>query len=397
MSTKKEAGVFARLRARFGDPPRVTFAGYNLLFVTAAAGFLGWAERNEAVLGVFSVLGGVVIVSYVLCWYSLAGLSLQRYVSGSFTAGELFVIEYRLRNRKLFFPAFHLLIIDCCANSVFRSTYYNFKAEVGLVPPGGESFGTCSARIKERGVLDFDRVYVFTRFPFGLFCGRRGFSVPCRVYSYPRCRTIRPRAVFAGEVTGYTEWPSLRWERGYDVFMGVREYRWGDNPRWIDWKTSAKYRRNLRVREFATTEEREIFVIFDPVSGWISRKSKNVKFELALVYAVSLVKYFLQKGNEVTFYTLHRGFVEIPKVRSWTEFRKVLARAAEIREVRGIDFYRHVSARSGMIKRSGAGVVVVGAGIRAMYEDLFRGSNVKVVDLAEEKVSSLFPARRIVV
>ena len=50
-----------------------------------------------------------------------------------------------------------------------------------------------------------------------------------------------------------------------------------------------------------------------------------------------------------------------------------------------------------MIKRSGGGVVIIGAGIRRLYEDLFKGHNVKMVDVAEQNVKSLFPYRRIVV
>lgn len=377
--------------------PRLTFMGYNVLFITAVVGFFAFSSGYSLIVYSCAVLASVSLLSFIFCYYSLHGISLSRFIKGSFTAGDLFLIEYSVKNSSLLFPAFHLLITDCCANGVFRNTYYNFKAETGLVPPDGRGFATCSGRIRERGILEFDTVRVSTRFPFGIFYCIREFSLPETIRSYPRCRTIKPKAVFTGEVTGYSELPGDRWERGYDIFRGVREYRWGDNPRWIDWKTSAKYRNQLRVREFATTEEREIFVVFDPVSGWLSRKSKNVKFEISLVYTVSLIKYFLDRGNQVTFYTLDRGFVEVPQIRTLHDFRNVLSLTASIKEKKGFDFHQDLKKRSDMMKHSGGGVIVIGAGIRALYEEMFRGHNVRVVDVTEQNIRSLFPMRRIVV
>jgi len=381
----------------FRTLPRLSFTGYNFIFITVLAAFLTFSTHNRVITAVCAVLVSTGLLSFLFCYYSLRGISIQRFLKGSFTAGELFVIEYSITNSKLGFPAFHLLITDCCANAVFRNTYYNFKAEAGLVPPDGESFATCSGRIKERGVLAFDRVRISTRFPFGIFFCVKEFSLPETIQSYPRCRPIKPRAVFTGEVTGYSEFPRERWERGYDIFRGVREYKWGDNPRWIDWKSSAKHTKELRVKEFATTEEREIYVIFDPASGRLSRRAKNIRFEISLVYTVSLIKYFLEKGNQVTFYTFDSGFTEIPKVRTYSEFRNVLSMAASIQEKKGFNMFKDLRERSEMIKRSGGGVVIIGHGVQALYRDLFRGYNVKVVDIAEQDIQSLFPHRRIVV
>jgi uncharacterized protein (DUF58 family) len=386
-----------RLRSWYKNMPHLTFTGYNFLLITVVVWFFSFYTQNRIVTGAFTVLAASVIASYFASLYSLHGLSIKRFLKGSFTAGDLFVMEYEIENKKLFFPVFHMLITDCCANSVFKNTYYHFKAEVGIIPPGGKSFATCTGRIKERGVLEFDLIRVNTRFPFGIFYSIREFSVPDTIESYPRYRNIRPRALFAGEVTGYSELPSDRWEKGYDIFKGIREYRRGDKLKWIDWKSSAKYRDQLRVREYSTTEEKEIFVIFDPAAGWISRKNKNIKFEISLVYAVSLIKFFLDKGNQITFYTMDGTFTEISKVQKFRDFKKILSVAAGVREKKGINFHKDVERRSKLIKQSGAGVIIIGAGIQALYKDMFKGYNIKIVDVAEQNIRSMFFQSKIVV
>ncbi|MFC1582781.1 DUF58 domain-containing protein [Planctomycetota bacterium] len=393
----KDNGISKKLRKFLRNVPHLTFMGYNYILVALVAGLFAFHRRHSLVMLTFAIMLAALVVSFVFAFYSLRGLELKRFLQGSFTAGDLFVIQFEVENRKLFFPAFHILITEICANTVFTDTYYNFKAEIGLVPPRGKSFATYSGRIRERGILAFDLIRVSTRFPFGLFYCVKEFHQPETIRSLPRCRNIRGRGVFSGEVTGYSELEHSRWERGYDIFRGIREYRSGDNPKWIHWKSSAKLRNQLRVKEYNTSEERDIAIIFDPVSGWASRKNKNVKFEISLVYTVSLIKHYLDRGNVVTLHTLNGGFRSFERIRNYQDLRQVLSFMAGIRERQGFNFFEAVRERSRVLKRSGAGIVIIGAGIEQVYQELFLGYNIRVIDVAHENIRAMFPVRRIVV
>jgi uncharacterized protein (DUF58 family) len=373
--------------------PPLTYAGWNFVLVTVFTGWWGWHTRAPQCQAAFAVLAGALVFAGVGGWYSLRGIGVRRVRGGSITAGELFTIQYEITNGKFAFPAFHLLVTDYCTNTVFPATFYHFLAELDVLPPGGRGFATYSGRIRDRGVLAFDVVRLSTRFPFGLFCFHRDFHLPETTRSLPRLVNIRGRGLLTRQVTGYTAAAAARWERGYDEFRGLREYRHGDHPRWIHWRWSARQPGRLRVREFGTAEERDVFVIFDPVTGWPGRHHRNGRFELAVMYTVSLVRRLLGEGNRVTLLTYNGGFTALESLRTARDLRRVLALMAGVSEAKGIDFTAAVRERCPAVRRLGAGVVVIGSGLGDTYQDCFGAHRLQVIDMAREKIPAVFAGK----
>ncbi len=384
--------MFERISELRKKLPRLTFTGYNYLLISLTVTLLGILTAEHAVFFTGLLLIVSMVFSYMFSFLSLSRLGIRRILHGSFVAGDLFVIQYEIENRNILLPAFHVLITDLCANRVFHGSYYRLNAEAGIIPPGGKSFASYSGRIRERGILRFNRIQLTTKFPFGIFSCSKDYMIPEEIESFPRSVNIQERGIFSREVTGYSDQDSRKWERGYDVFRGVRDYRRGDNPRWIDWKSSAKYRGHLRIKEFNSSEERDIFIIFDPAAGVKGRRSRNTKFEISVVYAVSLVRHYMEKGNRVTFLTYCDGLCEVNTMRTPGDYRKVLSLMAGIRDGQQDGMYSVIARRSRGLKRTGAGIVIIGAGITDIYRGLFRGQNIQLIDMARENIRKAFLA-----
>ncbi|MFH1707052.1 MAG: DUF58 domain-containing protein [Planctomycetota bacterium] len=373
--------------------PPLTYTGWNFVLVTAFTGWWGWHTRAPQCQAAFAVLVSALMFAGVGGWYSLRGIGVRRVRGGAITAGELFTIQYEIANDKFIFPAFHLLVTDYCTNTVFPATFYHFMAELDVLPPGGRGFATYSGRIRDRGVLAFDVVRLSTRFPFGLFSFHRDLRLPDVMRSHPRLVNIHRRRLLTRQVTGYADALSACRDRGYDEFRGLRDYRPGDHPRWIHWRWSARLPGRLRVREFGTAEERDVFVIFDPVTGWAGRRHRNGKFELAVSYTVALVRRLLGEGNRVTLLTHSGGFVAYANLRTARDLRRVLSLMAGVTETKGVDFTAAVNAHCPVVRRMGAGVVVIGADLGAAYDACFGTQRLQVIDMAREKIPAIFAGR----
>lgn len=97
-----------------------------------------------------------------------------------------------------------------------------------------------------RGRHRLPRAVIATRFPFGLFVKRRDVPEPPEITVYPRLYQVRVEAG-ARHRPGQGE-ASGRIAR-VGEFFGLREYREGDDPRRIDWRTVARGQRPA-VRDY---------------------------------------------------------------------------------------------------------------------------------------------------
>ena len=66
-------------------------------------------------------------------------------------------------------------------------------------------------------------------------------------------------------------------------YHGLRDYRSGDSPRWIHWRTSAR-RGELMVKEFEQQNEQDLAILIDP---WLPRTKASPEQREALEQAIS--------------------------------------------------------------------------------------------------------------
>ncbi|MDQ4025662.1 MAG: DUF58 domain-containing protein [Actinomycetota bacterium] len=116
------------------------------------------------------------------------------------------------------------------------------------VPPGGATVIELEREAIARGVFEQGDATLVTGAPFGLVRTKRGGFVKSRAIVHPAWRELR--AFPLPETPAATADEALAVTRsGHgEVFAGVRDYRPGDQQRWVHWRTTARTGR-LVVRE----------------------------------------------------------------------------------------------------------------------------------------------------
>jgi uncharacterized protein (DUF58 family) len=112
-----------------------------------------------------------------------------------------------------------------------------------------------------RGRIELEGIELASRFPFGLTMVSKEFDQPASLVIWPAKGALRTDLLRRGAMESSSAKPG-RLQGGQDEFFGLREYRQGDNPRWIHWRRSAG-RTVPVVREMAHPVPDVLFVVVD--------------------------------------------------------------------------------------------------------------------------------------
>lgn len=212
--------------------------------IIAAVGGLVAVVGTTAQAGwLFVVAAGVLglVASGLLTRHRLAAASVARSLPARTQVGETVGVEVTVRNtsnKRLpvmrvedRFPAFADVAVACES-----------------VRPGEEASVTLPCIAIRRGVFDGSDVTLRTAAPFGLVSTRKTLPVPSRIIVHPALVDVGSFPL--PETAAQTADDALAVARaGHgEVFAGVRDYRPGDQRRWIHWRTTARTGR-LAVRE----------------------------------------------------------------------------------------------------------------------------------------------------
>jgi uncharacterized protein (DUF58 family) len=210
-------------------------------------------------------------------------------------AGEPVSVEIVLQNHKRLLASWLMVVTDR-----IESDHERLDAEVVMarVARRGRSAGSYLLRPMRRGRYAFGPLDVSTRFPLGLV--ERGVTVPARgtLLVYPRLGRLLPSWKRERE---YAEQLVHRQEsrRGvyHDDFHALREYRAGDNPRAIHWRTSAR-RNELMVAEYHESRDRDFTVLLDLWLPARPAESDRDRVELAVSFAATLCTAQLRQSGD---------------------------------------------------------------------------------------------------
>lgn len=208
--------------------------------------------QNNLLFWLFGLASAALIVSGVVSGSVLMRLSLRRELPAHGQEGEALRVRYRVRNGNRFVPGMALHVEELPPRGGRGG---NWPAHVGAVrtalvyvPAGGERVVDAPGEAHTRGVAEFDRVRVWTTFPFGLMKKSVTFESAQRVVVRPRCADVRTEALslgggHAGDYSGL----HAR-SRGGGEFFALREYVHGESTRGVAWRASARLDR-LVVRD----------------------------------------------------------------------------------------------------------------------------------------------------
>lgn len=160
--------------------------------------------------------------------------------------------------------------------------------------------------LPSRGWYRWDGLHVYSGYPFGLLESSMATESSHLFLVYPALGRLnrgrfRQFLAQASPSIGQTTQRRRFHPTAQNEFHGLRNYRAGDSPRWIHWRSSAR-RGNLMVREFEETPSDHLVLVVDP---WVpahtaseSAEPAQVRLETAVALAATICwEWCRQKGD----------------------------------------------------------------------------------------------------
>ena len=233
---------------------RISFTTGGAVFTAGvlAVGFAAMNTGNNLLYLLLGAMLGFIAVSGWLSEQAIRALRVQRHVPRAVSVGQELRITYAVANHKERLPS---LAVELIEGRLPGSAF------LPHVKAGDVAHARSLNTFVRRGVYPLDTVTLSTSFPFGLFRKERDVSLPGEVVVWPRTdRSVRPPSLGGGRVprTG-SQARGAQGPRG--EYRSLREYRAGDDPRDIHWRSSARLREPvLREYERDGAETRWIYL-----------------------------------------------------------------------------------------------------------------------------------------
>ncbi len=287
-------GLRPRLRRWLRPNRRFRLTREGKWFIGATV-LLGLAAMNGGLNLLFLVFGMLLcllLANGILSETCLRRLVVRRRLPASIHVGSPFLMGIAVRNRKRRIPTFSLEVEDLVdGRPVDRRCFYL------KVPAGREQETAYRRTLTRRGPHRLSGLRISTRFPFGLLRRSIDLDEPLELLAYPALTPVAQRLLHAGLVdSGDRPWPRL--SRSGD-FQNLREFRLGDDPRDIHWRTSARRGRPF-VREFEENTARvAVLVLDDTPPAERPEDGIHAPFEAAVSLVASLALALLRQGYQV--------------------------------------------------------------------------------------------------
>ena len=256
---------------------------------------LGVAAINNGanlMLLLFGAGTGTIVVAACMTATGLKPLHTARTTPAAAMAGHPFRIRYRLENRHRWRRLFSLDLMDRVPNDRIERWP---RAYVPMIPPRAAVSVDVTVLATRRGRLVFDDLRVGTRYPMALFSRRSQWTRKQEVIVYPAPGRLRRPVWQAGAARDVNRERSSTAVGGAEEFVGLRDYRHGDNPRWIHWRRSARTG-ELVVREMAQYRPGAGLIVLDaqPRAG-----AGEAERETAIRLAATLCGDGLEQGFRI--------------------------------------------------------------------------------------------------
>lgn len=208
--------------------------GFGLLLALMLVAGLNYA--NSAALFLTFLLVGFTLVTMHQCHRNLLGAQLT---------GAAAQPTFARRSGTL-----NLTFDNPSAGSRFRvgAGIGDELPTIGDIPAHGRARIELSVAAPLRGIVQLDRIQLFTTHPFGLFRTWTWVHAPIEMLVYPRPHGSLPMPSHHGTKTGARSVANI----GSDEWMGLRPFRDGDSPRQVDWKAYAR-EAPLLVKEYSAS------------------------------------------------------------------------------------------------------------------------------------------------
>ena len=256
-------------------------------FFTLGAFAIGFAAINTGNNLLYLLLGamlGTVAVSGWLSEQTIRGVHVARRVPRGVPVGAEAVIQYEVTSRKSRMTSWAL---------EFSEEGLGGRGFVARLGPDETATATSRNVFGHRGIYLLDALTIGTDFPFGLFRKERDVRIPDELVIWPRTdRVVRTPSWGAGRRRQRNESVPALAAGPRGEYRGLREYRPGDDPRDIHWRSSARLAVPV-VREYDQEAAEAVWIALDVGCP------EGDEAEAAVEVAASLAAQMLRTGSPV--------------------------------------------------------------------------------------------------
>ncbi len=271
-------------------------AGWFVVLMGMLAAVVAMRSGKNIPCLVAMVIAGVLVASAWLSRRSLKGLLLRRGAPVRVEAGREFQVLLSVTNAKRLVPSFAVSMLERLPEARWLRPSLAYAE---AIPAGGAERATYLMAVRRRGVYRFAPTRIESSYPFGLFGSSAFASIPTEVVVYPRM--LRVSSALFDETDRRLE-DVRRWRRTpyEEDFRGLRDYRHGDNPKWIHWRTSARLGKWF-IREFEKPESKRITMLLETLlNPRANNPRRRAHLETGIRFAASLARECAVRGYEFT-------------------------------------------------------------------------------------------------
>jgi uncharacterized protein (DUF58 family) len=247
----------------------LTREGWQFSFMLGFIIFAAILQDINLLILTSGAFAGLLLMQWRLSKRSLVGLRIKRIFPETIESRRAVRVELEVSNPRRWLGSWFLTLQE----SISRETRDGQPSDdpicevdcmIVALPPDHTRTVSYECRFARRGAYRFDAVNVSTLFPFSLMRGSSIVGQLDRIVVHPRRGKLTSDWMGQLGLLSVGRDARRRSERiGVDGdFFSLREYRMGDAPKLIHWRTSAK-RNTLLVRQMERVDHQSIIVILD--------------------------------------------------------------------------------------------------------------------------------------
>lgn len=265
---------------------RPTKEGKRFLLATLLIAVAAANTGNNLIYLILAMMLSILVISIIVLKINLRGLVLSFSVRYPVFANSGTIMKVSLFSRKKMIPSFsvHVNLPEGIAGQCI----------IPHIPSASLVSQDVNGILRKRGIYRYGDFSISSSFPFILFTKKVKARVEGEIIVYPEIKDIDE---LIPEITGSGYDRYVTRHGAGDEFMMIREFRYGDSMRRIQWKASAKTGK-LMVKDMGMDEPRLLTVILDNIKP-LNKES----FEKAVSFAASVAYKFIRIGFFVRLLT----------------------------------------------------------------------------------------------
>ena len=248
--------------------------------------------KQNTLFLVFALMAGPFVINGWMTFGMLQAARVQRVALQRAMQGELFSVDISLQNSR---PLFAIWMMSIRDEIVHSRESLSATVLFSRVSPRTTQSGQYQLRLSQRGRYRFGPLRAASRFPLGLVERSRVFRASGEILIYPRIGKVSP--AWKQKLVNATELVTrMQPHHGvfHDDFHQLREFRSGDNPRAIHWRSTAR-RGEMILREFQQNREHTLAIVLDLFWPPSAKNGFREQAEFALSFVASLLA---ERGRE---------------------------------------------------------------------------------------------------